>query len=257
MIIKNALILTLLACCSACSTTTLLKKQELERLSAQLQYLQATHTLLVHTPNPETSGDLSIFVSSGTLNKLLTVADGIAAPIPGVGGATLHVASVRATFTDGLPLVTIAAWAEKPSAHLRLDVSLFAVLEPVTDPAHPAQLLYRVGVRDVVPVLHWGIFQLPSFLFVRQLLHVSAQNYADQLPAVAIPLRSDFDIQQSQTAHNVVVTTDNGGGHLYGTLSFPGFELRGAVIIDNVLYLHDGLHVLAHIQSPSLVKASR
>jgi hypothetical protein len=246
------LVLLLAGTCSACSTTTLLKKQELAQLSSELDYLQATKTLLTKTPNPEISGDISIFVSVGTLNQILAAADNLAVAIPNVSGATLHIASVRTAFSDGLPIVKVVAWAEKPSARLRLDVSISAELEPVSAGGDPSTMQFRVGVREVVPVLHWGIFQLPSFIFVRQLMRVKAQEYADQLPAIVVPLRSDFDLKQAPASNAVVIATDNGAGHLYGTLSLPGYELSGSVIVDTVLFLHDGLHVLGHIQTPTM-----
>ncbi len=228
---------------SGCSTTMLLKKQKLEYLTAEYASLGETKKLLDATANPEASGQFSIFVSQDTINNVLKVADGVKGPIPGVQGAIFHVDSVRAAFSEGLPILDIKAWAEKPQWKLKLQMTVTAAIEPIKSGISPSEMQFRVHITKVVPIASWWWLHFRIWGFARDLLQVKVAEYAKLLPDFKIPLQQDFVL--TNPAANRLIRMSSPDGYVDGTVSVPGFEYHGQLSVNQVLFLSDGIHILA------------
>jgi hypothetical protein len=223
-----------------CSTALMLKQQQLQLLDAEYSNLQVTDKLLSTSPDPETLGQVSAFVSLSTINNVLSAADNTNGPIPSVSGATFHVDSVRASFPDGFPeLVIKNASAQK--GDLKLTLTVTAVLQPIIPNSNPALMEFQVNVLKVVPVVQWSIFHLQLWGFAQDLIHAQLQDYANALPKFTIPLQSALEFSSPIGSANINSATQ--AGSVDGTVQFPGFTYQGNLQVDNVLFLSDGIHV--------------
>jgi hypothetical protein len=243
------LVLLLVITCS-CSTTRLLKKQRLDLLTAEYTYLNGTQKLLTTTPNPELNETTSIFISQKTLNSVLAGADNVSGPIPSISGARFHVDSVRAVFSDGLPILNVKAWAEKPADHLRLDVSVSATIETNIAPTDPSKITFTIHVTKVVPVAKWTIFQFRVCGFVKKLIQAKVAEYGEKLPNLSLPLQSNLVLNLNATSQPVPIVTPD--GQVTGAVSIPGFNYDGTLRVDQVLFLSDGIHLLVSVKPAPL-----
>jgi hypothetical protein len=223
-----------------CSTALMLKQQQLQLLDAEYTNLQATDKLLTTSPDPETLGQASAFVSLSVINNVLSAADNTNGPIPSVPGATFHVGSVRASFPDGFPQLVIQnAWAQK--GDLKLTLTVTAVLQPVMPSSNPSVMQFQVNVLKVVPVVSWSIFHLHLWGFAQDLIHAQLQDYANALPKFTVPLQSAF--QFSNPAGTATIQSSTPAGSVTGALQYSSFTYQGTLQVDSVLFLSDGIHV--------------
>jgi len=224
---------------SGCSTAMMLKQQQLQLLNAEYTNLQATNKLLSTAPDPEILGQASAFVSLAAINGALSGADNISGPIPSVAGATFHVDSVRAAFSDGFPQLAIKAWAEKGS--LKVTLTVTAVLQPIISPSNPSIMQLQINLLKVVPVVQFSIFHFTLWGFAQDLVHAQLQDYVNTLPKLTIPLQSA--LQLSNPAGSPSITSSTPAGQVVGTVSYNGFAYQGTLQVDNTLFLSDGIHV--------------
>src|SRR5229473_4771481 len=131
----------------ACSTQRLLKKQKLQVLTDEYRYMGDVDRLLTSTPNPEVLSHTSVFISKGTIDKILSAADNVHVPIPQISGATFHVDTVRSDFRDNFPIVNIKCWAEKEN--LRVDLNIYAEIEPILSTKDPSKMVLKIDVIRV------------------------------------------------------------------------------------------------------------
>lgn len=228
-----------------CSTAMLLKRQKLQLLTSEYANLQATDKLLTATPDPETLGHASVFVSVGTLNNVLKAADNTSGKISSVPGATFHVDSIRTSFADGFPQLDVKAWAQK--GDLKLDVTVSAVIEPIIPGNDPSKMVFKIQLLKIVPVAHWTIFTWRIGGFVRELIQAKLQDYLDLLPEFSIPLSSNLAFANPAAQQAVRSNTPN--GYVNGVVQIPAFNYQGTLSVDRALFLSDGVHVFLSIKS--------
>ena len=240
--VRLLFLLTLLVVClSGCATRRLLKKQKLQVLTDEFKYMSDVDQLLTGTPNPEVLSQTSVFISKKTIDQVLSAADNIEIPIAQIKGATFHVDSVRSDFRDNFPILNIKCWAEKKSLKLRVDLSVYAEIEPVLSSKDPSKLLLKVNVIKVVPDVRIGFLKFQLWWFVRDLIHAKLNNFVDGLPEFSVPLRSGFAFNAPPKTQPMRITSDD--GYVDGNLDLPGYSVNGALTLDRVLFLRDGMHV--------------
>lgn len=228
--------------CSACSTRTLLKKQKLQVLTNEQQYLVDLDKTLSATPNPEVTSQTSVFISGKTLDKILAAADNVQVPIQQIKGAVFHVDNVRTEFRDNFPIVTIKCWASKPNIKTRVDLVVSAELQPELQPGPPPSLRLNINIIRVVPNVRIGFLKIRLWWFVRDLVHAKLNNFVAGLPKFDLPLRQDFAFDAPPKSLPERIPTPD--GYIDGNVDLPGYSVHGAIKIDRLIFLRDGLHVL-------------
>ena len=169
-------------------------------VTAELQYLARLDQFLSSGAAPVSHA--SVFLSSGLIDRMLTVSDNVRVPLPRIPGATLLIRSIRSDFRNGFPAARVDARAEQAGESLGVDVRANAILliEPDGE-----DLLLRVAIESLTPELDWKFFRGPVRRFATTLLEARALDIAAGLPEVRIPLRSDLPLMFEASSQPVTV----------------------------------------------------
>lgn len=226
---------------SACSTRRWVKRQQLQLLTDEESNLKQLDQFISAHPNPEIESQASIFVSKSAIDQVLRAADKFEIPIKQINGAVFHIDTIQSKFRNNFPIVEIVSWVEDRRLGIKVDLNTYAELETIKPDNDPAHLHFLVKIKRVEPVVHVGIFHFRT-RWLAYLIHKRMQEYADGLPDFNIPIRSDMPFNAGATEQSMQITSPD--GHVDGILKIPGYAILGSLIIDQVLYLQDGIHVL-------------
>ena len=227
-----------MACLTGCSTHRLLQQQQLALLTSEVQYMNTTEALLEATPDPQSQSDMSAFVSQATLNKVLMGADNHSAPLGSLKGVLLTLHSVRLHLGDGYPGIDVDATAEKAVINASLRMQISAVLEPSLV---GNRLYLKLAVRQVIPDVHWTIFQFRLRGFIHDLIQVKLDDYAKALPNFTIPLTESFSVSNLQRQLPLNLRTSQ--GQVDGVINLPPYQASIMLQTKSMLVLRDGIHI--------------
>jgi hypothetical protein len=230
------------ACKKADEAAEKLKQQQLNLSTAEKLYLERLSQTLGATSNLEGSSQASVFVSATTVNQVLSVLNGISGTIPSIPNATFHVRSFESAFRDGFPLLKLVGEAERPDLGLRVELAIYAAIQPIVRADQPGSLVLSFQVVDALPVVQWGKLEAKIEGFVKNLIQVKLTEYAAAFPEIRVPLRSDFSIDLPPNEQSVSFPVPN--GTVTGVISVPGIHTAQSIYIHNVVFLSDGLHVM-------------
>lgn len=227
---------------SACGLSTDFLKLKRDRLTAELAELQALAVDLNDPNFPPGQRDLEFFLSYSLLNRVLEGADGFSAPIPGVKGATFQLVRARLRSVDGPPYLDVEARAVRGGLAVDLEVNAELLADP---PAKPE--VFRVRVNEIKPVFSWNCVRLGGIWFARQLATVKADQWALDALHFPIPVEQAFAVDVPGT--DVVVAAPTKGGVIRARIQRPALPTYyGLVTLDKILFLRDGIHLLATVE---------
>jgi len=221
-----------------------LKVQELRRLDAQLAYLADLNTFLDTHPQPDSTVDVTAFVSTEVINRALSKADGLTASIPDAANIILHVREIRADFADGYPRITVEASATRGNLALELSVAAMVHLKPDVG-SQPPTAHILVEFIQVVPLLRWRDLSFRIRGLARDLLNVEASKYSGLMPDAVVPLQMIETIPIEGKKERKRTPTDgvpNGSTEIETTTQ--SFVIAGTFLFVKEIYLTNGIHLL-------------
>lgn len=231
------------------STTRYLKEQKLALLESENAEIARVTQILVQTPSPDGTHDLSAFLAVDAINQVLSMADGTSMPLSGLQGVRLHIVRVRSNFKHGFPGVTAEIWAVRGSLSVQLSAAIRIVVR--LDETKPGIAYLDLRVESVVPVARWLFFQWQFRGFVRDLLHASASQYAASLPGFPVPLRYDLPVDIKENGRPPCAKNEQPArfdandhkGYIEGCISIPTVSTTIHITLDRAIFLADGIHL--------------
>src|ERR1022692_2013085 len=151
-----ALTFSTAACKKADEATEKLKQQRSNLATAEELYLQHLGQTVAANNNLEASSQVSVFLSAATVNQLLSALNGVSGKIPSIPNATFHIASFESTFRDGFPILKLVGEAERSDLNLRVDLSIYAAIQPIIRPDQTNSFVLVFQVVDALPAVQWG-----------------------------------------------------------------------------------------------------
>ena len=81
---------------------------------------------------------------------MLSALNGLSGNIPSIPKTTFQVRSFESVFQDGFPLLKLAGAAERADLGLRVDLTIYAVIQPIVRPNQPNALALSFQVVDAL-----------------------------------------------------------------------------------------------------------
>ena len=151
-------------------------------------------------------------------------------------------------FRPGSPVVSLAATAVDQRSGIEAAVDIDTRLVLTGDPAYPDEMTARIYATRVVPDLRWGPLNFTRSRFVRALLALEVSKLTDQFPAVQLPLSSAFAFgEPARSLDSGPIDTGN-NSYIRGRITLPSTEVKGQFVVDNVLFLENGVHIFASVK---------
>jgi hypothetical protein len=211
-------------------------------LNAELAYTtQLTEGLKRIASTPNTTA-VTVVLSPSSLNRLLEGLSGVTMAIPDIQGQ-VEVKAVSVEFRDAFPEVRVDAHLTSSRVNGSLDARISATIEPQLPTDTPNTLQLFVRPLEIHPVATIGGATITVSRDVEAVLAAILAKYAESLPRVTIPLASSFQVNFPPTTQTIRVRTHDGA--LNGTLDFPTFSSSIAIVIKQVYFLTDGIHIVA------------
>jgi len=151
-------------------------------------------------------------------------------------------------FRPGSPVISLAATAVDKRSGIEAGVDIDTRLVLTGDPANPAEMTARIYATRLVPDLKWGPLNFTRNRFARALLALEVSKLTDQFPAVRLPLTSEFTFgEPARSMDSGNIDTGN-GSHIRGQITLPSTEVNGRFVVNNVLFLENGVHIFASVE---------
>jgi hypothetical protein len=234
---------------TGCSTETQLLELRRDRL-LQLE----TNATQIRDAIPQGSFDparydVYLALDTDIFQRVFSEIDGTRFEVVAKGRpVTIEIDKFATTFHPGSPEISLAAKAIDQRSGLEAGLDLDARLVLVGDPAKPDELVARVYATRVVPNMRWGPLDITRMRFVRSLLTLEATKLTDKLPAMRLPLAREFSFgSPAQTRDSGQIATGN-GSWIRGQVSLPSTEASGRFVVNNILFIENGVHLFASVE---------
>lgn len=151
-------------------------------------------------------------------------------------------------FRPGSPEINISVAAKDIRTGLIAKLKMDSRLIIEGDRAQPDTMTARIVATRVVPELSWGPFDFTKAKFVKALLSLEAQHFTAKLPAVTLPVSSEFAFgDPAKSVDSGQLPTGN-GSWIRGNVSYPSTETKGKFVVRNILFLRNGVHLFANVE---------
>ncbi|MCC4252126.1 MAG: hypothetical protein VX205_06805 [Pseudomonadota bacterium] len=160
----------------------------------------------------------------------------------------LTVQELQMKFRQGSPEVNLSVVAKDVRTGLTARLAMDSRLLIEGDLARPNTMTARIVATRLVPEVSWGPFDVAKTSFVKALLSLEAQRLTEKLPAMTIPVSSDFVFgEPARSVDSGQLATGN-GSWIRGTVSYPSTRTQGAIVVRNILFLPNGIHLFANVE---------
>jgi hypothetical protein len=161
---------------------------------------------------------------------------------------TLRVTALDSHFHAGSPEINLGVQAIDRRSGIKAALQLDSRIVIEGDPANPEQMIARIVATRIVPDVRWGPLSFTKAKFVKSLLTLEAARFTDKLPAMTLPLSSEFQFGgPARTVDSGQLNTGN-GSWVRGNISYPGTLTTGRFAVKNVLFLNNGVHLFANVE---------
>ncbi|MFD1613433.1 hypothetical protein ACFSCW_16655 [Sphingomonas tabacisoli] len=239
-----AIALSLLPSCSTEIRLLELQRSQLRTVDLASHQISVSASQQIFDPSKY---DLFLFLNGVIFDQILAPFDGFQVTLDHGRPIQITLASVRLAFRAGSPLLSIDASAKDIKTGLRARVRMDARFMIEGDAKRPDTLQLRLVATRFVPELKFGPLDFEKWIFLRELTELKATEMTAKLPPVPIPLKNDFGIGGKAGSQTISFPTGNGSS-VTGTLTYPDTYVSGAVRVQHVLFLKNGIHVYANVE---------
>jgi len=232
--------------CGSCSSKRDAQEFELAQIQTAIAAARQTIGDLEHEPVGAKRSAFYAFVSTRFINSVLSALDGAVVHPERMRDGEIHVRSVRADFVAGSPRLLVFAVAKLPATDVTIDLAVDARLS-VEPSSQPGELLGRVQLVRVEPKLQRAALDLSTLQSVRKLMSLRANDFAQKLPLVRLPLETHLDLSLPAGARQTAIVTP-ADGTISVTISYPELTLPIKSRISRILFLRSGLHVFGELE---------
>lgn len=182
-----------------------------------------------------------VFVKQDTLNQALSLLDGLVMPLPGISGATLRLRKTRLSRFGSFPAVEFDGEAVK--GKITVKVELTATLIPTNKPGE-----MKLAVLAFSPDVSIFKFNVTKISFVRQLLAVELDKLTERMPALALPISSEFAIGAPESVADVRFQTSDKPSYLTVRVKVPSTQWKASLRNVRYYFVREGFYVFGEIQ---------
>ncbi len=245
LIFVSTAIATILSGCSTKGDLLRLERDRLLVIEKNAQQVLGNARSASYDPD---AYDFYLTLNRSNFDAIMTGFDGTAVDVD-VSGRDVEFTlnSIRMDFRAGSPEIQIDAKARDTDSGVQAAVKMDArlLLEPDADA--PEKLNMRIVATDIVPELRWGIFNFAKASFVSDILALEAYKYTEKLPIITLPLAKDFTLGNDTAVRQVTLPTGNGSS-ITGNVSTPGNKVDGSVVVQQIVFLNNGVHIFANVE---------
>jgi hypothetical protein len=224
-----------------------IKNLEISQLQNELTAVQDETRFFETRPTLGNAYGGEIFLSSDVLNRFLAGMDDYAIPLEKPSGAHIVISQVRMEFSNGYPVLVIAAKALDKSKELEITLNIRADLVIATSTA-PSELKVGFAIREIIPDFRFSFLHLCRTWFGISLLRIEAQHYVDSLPQISVPLAGNIPVDVNSPP---TTTLTMGGASIQANSRFPHFSLSYKYSLIRAVSLKDGLHLYLNVERTS------
>lgn len=239
-------LIPLVFCVTACGTTTQMLRLERDNLVLIRNSETAIRDAATQQAYDPSRYDLHLFLNSVVFNEILQGFDDTRFVVGDSRPIDVTIAKVRFEFRPGYPNIQISATARDRKSGAEADLIMAAALTIESDSSDPGSLYLRVVATEVVPNIKWGPLDFSKWAFARRLLQLEGLRFAERIPRVKLPVEKAFEL--GGPAAERLVTLPTGRGSISGIVRVPDSQVSGTVAVKHVLFLKNGVHILANVE---------
>lgn len=236
---------SILSGCSTNSELLRLERDQWQQIRSAASQTSQLATTGVFDPDRH---DLYLMINSNVFNRILEGFDGRQFELDLQGRPVdITVRSVRLQFRAGYPDILVDAVATDRRSGVEAALEMDARLVIVGDLSQPDTLAVEPVATRVVPRLRWGPLEFTKWRFVRRLLQLEAAQFTANLPKLTLPLASRFAFGSAASTQPTRFPTGN-GSWIAGNVAVPSTQTTGRIVVKQVLFLPNGIHVFADVE---------
>jgi hypothetical protein len=193
--------------------------------------------------------DALAFLSSETIDHILSAADDTEYALPGSNDARLRIVKLRTAFDQQPGLLRAGLVIELPGLRDPLTIEAGVRLLPERDPAAPERLLLRPEITELRPKLSGDFVDDTLRTVAVGTVKSGLDALAETMPGLDFDLQRDVHLAQPRSSHEVEFRI--GEAWVQGHLQAPAITMAMHITTRELLYSRRGLFALVDIDTGS------